>query len=165
MQLVVEEAKIGCLMAMLLCLDREHRIAFALAEIFEASDTVGAEALEITPDNFRQRVARARQQLRQFLTGRCGLLDTKGTCHCARKTKDFIRQGIVDPAKLQFTPIHLDAVRTAAVVGAPELQNQVERAYAQVLRAQPEDTSQDFASILRNALERPEVQKTLAIRS
>jgi RNA polymerase sigma factor (sigma-70 family) len=47
-QLVVEEAKVGCLMAMLLCLDREHRMAFVLGEIFEASDAVAAEVLGIS---------------------------------------------------------------------------------------------------------------------
>src|SRR5438132_2174995 len=42
---LVEEAKNGCTMGMLLCLDRKQRLTFTLGEILGASDTVGGEAL------------------------------------------------------------------------------------------------------------------------
>ena len=164
-QLVVEESKVGCLMAMLLCLDREHRLAFVLGEIFEASDTVIAEVLEISADNARQRLARARRHLREFLTGRCGLVHPSGACRCAKKTAGFIRQGIVDPARLRFTNIHLDQARTASAVGARELEGYVEQAYAALLRSQPVSESADFAGILRALLERPEVRRTLSVEN
>lgn len=164
-RLVVEEAKIGCLMAMLLCLDREHRMAFVLGEIFEASDSVAAEVLGISSDNARQRLARAREQLRQFLTGRCGLLDERGTCRCARKTKGFINQGIVDPAHLRFTRVHLDRTKEQAILGARDLQSYVEGAYAQLLRSQPTEDAAQFAGVLRDLLQRPEVRQTLNLES
>jgi RNA polymerase sigma factor (sigma-70 family) len=164
-RLVVEEAKIGCLMAMLLCLDREHRMAFVLGELFEASDAVMAEVMDISCDNARQRLARARQQLHQFLTGRCGLLDENGTCHCARKTQGFIRQGIVDPARLRFTQVHLDRTKEEAIVGSRALQGFVEQAYASLLRSQPTPEPADFAGILREMLSRPEVRRTLGMEN
>jgi RNA polymerase sigma factor (sigma-70 family) len=164
-RLVVEEAKIGCLMAMLLCLDREHRMAFVLGEIFETSDTVAAEVLGISSDNARQRLARAREQLRQFLTGRCGLIDERGTCRCARKTKGFINQGIVDPARLRFTRVHLDRTKEQAILGARDLQSYVEGAYAQLLRSQPTEDAAQFAGILRDLLQRPEVRQTLNLEN
>jgi RNA polymerase sigma factor (sigma-70 family) len=160
-RLVVEEAKVGCLMAMLLCLDRDHRMAFVLGEIFEASDTVSAEVLGISPDNARQRLARAQQQLREFLTGRCGLLDEAGPCHCERKTRGFIQQGIVDPNRLCFTDVHLDRTREGAPARSRALQGYVEEAYANLLRSQPMAEASDLAEILRRMLERPEVQRTL----
>src|SRR5438128_5243425 len=40
---LVEEAKNGCTMGMLLCLDRNQRLIFTLGEILGASDAVGAE--------------------------------------------------------------------------------------------------------------------------
>jgi RNA polymerase sigma factor (sigma-70 family) len=164
-RLVIEEARVGCLMAMLLCLDREHRMAFVLGEIFEASDGVIAEVLDISRDNARQRLARAREQLRQFLTGRCGLLDENGTCHCERKTRGFIRQGIVDPARLRFTQVHLDRARERVAERARDLQGYVEQAYAQLLRSQPMAESSDFAQVLRGLLGRPEVQRTLGVEN
>jgi RNA polymerase sigma factor (sigma-70 family) len=164
-RLVIEEAKVGCLMAMLLCLDREHRMSFVLREIFEASDTVAAEVLGISCDNARQRLARARHQLRQFLTGRCGLLDANGSCHCARKTQGFIRQGIVDPARLRFTQIHLDRTKQEAATRARELQGYVEQAYAELLRSQPIAQSSDFAGVLGEILRRPEVLRILGVEN
>src|SRR5258707_2514426 len=61
--LLVEEAKNGCTMGMLLCLDRKQRLIFTLGAILSASDTVGGEVLEMTTDNFRQSLARARRDL------------------------------------------------------------------------------------------------------
>ena len=40
---MVEEVKLGCTLAMLTCLDREHRLAFILAEIFDLSHADAAE--------------------------------------------------------------------------------------------------------------------------
>jgi len=54
-RLLVDEAKISCTTGMLLCLAREQRLVYILGEIFEVSDAVGAELLDISQDNFRQR--------------------------------------------------------------------------------------------------------------
>src|SRR5215471_20640689 len=58
LQLLVEEAKIGCTTGMLLCLSREQRLVYILGEIFGVTDVVGAELLEISRDNFRQKLSR-----------------------------------------------------------------------------------------------------------
>jgi RNA polymerase sigma factor (sigma-70 family) len=116
-RLVVEEARLACTLGMLLCLDRDHRLAFVLGELFEVTDALGAEVLDIGRDAFRQRLSRARRQLREFVTGRCGLVDPVNPCRCARKTRAFIRDGIVDPARLVFARPHL-ARMTATSAGA-----------------------------------------------
>src|SRR4029077_15885683 len=64
--ILVEEAKNSCTMGMLLCLNRKQRLVFTLGEILGASDSVGAEVLEMTADNFRQSLARARRDLHAF---------------------------------------------------------------------------------------------------
>src|SRR5260370_36430 len=58
--LLVTEAMLACTSGLLLCLDREQRLSYILGAIFTVSDTVAAEVLEITPESFRQRLARAR---------------------------------------------------------------------------------------------------------
>src|SRR5262245_27609977 len=65
--LIVEETKVACTTGMLLCLDRRQRLIFTLGEILGVSDTVGGEVLEVTADNFRQCLARARRDLHQFM--------------------------------------------------------------------------------------------------
>jgi RNA polymerase sigma factor (sigma-70 family) len=57
-QLVVDEARIGCSSGMLLCLDREQRLVYILGEIFGVSDAIGSELLDISRDNFRQKLSR-----------------------------------------------------------------------------------------------------------
>src|ERR1700730_5607729 len=99
---------------MLLCLDREQRLTFILGAIFEVSDTVAAEVLEITPDNFRQRLARARRDLRNFMNDKCGLVNQANTCRCAKKTRGFIQAGYVDPGNLLFVRERICEVQEAA---------------------------------------------------
>src|SRR5262245_9614389 len=70
-QLLVDEARISCTSGMLLCLDREQRLVYILGAIFGVSDRVGAELLETTRANFRQKLARARRDLHNFMQDRC----------------------------------------------------------------------------------------------
>src|SRR5437660_1365074 len=88
--LLVEEAKNGCTMGMLLCLDRKQRLIFTLGAILGASDTVGGEVLDITTDNFRQCLARARRDLHSFMTNQCGPVNKNNPCRCPKKTRGFI---------------------------------------------------------------------------
>jgi RNA polymerase sigma factor (sigma-70 family) len=71
--LLVSEVMLACTSGMLLCLDREQRLAYILGGILGVSDTVAAEVLEITTENFRQRLARTRRDLRNFMNDKCGL--------------------------------------------------------------------------------------------
>ena len=101
-KLNVNEAKISCMNGMLLCLDRKQRLIFLLGELFEFPDTVEAEVMEISRENFRVRLHRAKKQLYTFMNGKCGLVNKKNPCRCARKTAGFIKAGCVDPKTLQF---------------------------------------------------------------
>ena len=101
--LLVTEAMLACTSGMLLCLDREQRLAYILGAILGVSDTVAAEVLEITPESFRQRLARARRDLRNFMNDKCGLVNPANPCRCAKKTRGFIEAGHhVDPENLLF---------------------------------------------------------------
>src|SRR6266571_3342356 len=113
-RLLVDEARISCTAGMLLCLDREQRLTYILGEIFEVSDTVGAELMEISPENFRQRLARARRDLHNFMSDKCGLVSQANPCRCAKKTRGFIQAGHVDPENLLFVRARICEVREAA---------------------------------------------------
>jgi RNA polymerase sigma factor (sigma-70 family) len=146
--LLVEEAKLSCTLGMLLCLDRDQRLVFVLGEIFEASDTVGAAVLGISCDNFRQKLARARQQLSGFLRDQCGLVDAKNPCRCARKTRAFIRDGIVDPKRLVFVGSHVQRVNELAVSGRTALEDAAGEVTRVLYREQPFYDAPDIASRL-----------------
>ena len=96
-----------------LCLDREQRLTYILGQIFRVTDVVAAEVLEVTCDNFRQRLARARPDLRNFMNDKCGLVNRANPCRCAKKTRGFIEAGDVDPKNLLFTRDRICEVREA----------------------------------------------------
>lgn len=101
-KLLVNEAKISCMKGMLLCLDREQRLIYIIGELFEFPDSVGSEIMEISKENFRVKLHRAKKQLYNFMNHKCGLINKSNPCRCHRKTAGFIKIGYVDPIKLNF---------------------------------------------------------------
>jgi RNA polymerase sigma factor (sigma-70 family) len=159
--LLVEEAKIACTMGMLLCLDRKQRLIFTLGEILGASDTVGSEVLEITADNFRQCLARARRDLYSFMNHQCGLVNHNNPCRCSKKTRGYIEIGHVDPNNLSFVPEHVERVKDVAAGTAREIDGIVEGQYAAIYRDHPFLRPTDQVSWFRRMLESSEVRAAL----
>ncbi|MDR7307882.1 RNA polymerase sigma factor [Rhodoferax saidenbachensis] len=150
--LLVEEAKLSCLMGMLLCLDRRQRLIFLLGEIFEISDTVGSQVLEISKDNFRQLLSRARQELSAFMQDRCGLVNPLNPCRCARKTRAFVRDGIVDPSKLVFARTHVIRVKDISIEGRKTFDTLIDDTNTTLYREHPFVDAPDLVSKLRETL-------------
>src|SRR3990172_7134400 len=159
-QLLVAEARIGCTSGMLLCLDRGQRLAFILGSIFGVSDAVGAELLALSRDNFRQRLARARRDLQNFMQDKCGLVNTTNPCRCAKKTRGFIAAGHIDPNNLRFAQERVTHVRDVAERVSAEITG-LDKAYTNVYRDHPFQNSPDFVAGLRELMNRPEFRSTL----
>ncbi|MGE0534011.1 MAG: RNA polymerase sigma factor [Pirellulales bacterium] len=161
--LLVEETKVACTTGMLLCLDRRQRLIFTLGEILGVSDTLGSEVMELTPDNFRQCLARARRDLYQFMNNQCGLVKESNPCRCPKKTRGFIDAGHVDPRHLLFAAPYVQRIREAAVSVAREMDEVADRSYAAIYRDHPFLEPADQARWLRQILNRPEVRTTLRL--
>jgi RNA polymerase sigma factor (sigma-70 family) len=135
-KLLVKEAMIACTSGMLLCLDRQQRLAYILGEILGVTDALAAEVLDLTPENFRQRLARARRDLHNFMNEKCGLVNRANPCRCAKKTRGFIQAGHVDPDNLVFARDRLLQVREA-VPKMYETIKTLDDQYAQIYRGHP----------------------------
>lgn len=159
-QLLVDEARIGCTSGMLLCLDREQRLIYILGEIFGVTDRVGSELLEISRDNFRQRLARARGDLHQFMQHQCGLMNKANPCRCAKKTRAFINAGYVNPENLLFAREHVTRVREVAKLTADDLET-LDAAYAEIHRGNPFLKSPDLVPSLKRLLNLPDFESIL----
>jgi RNA polymerase sigma factor (sigma-70 family) len=83
--LMIEEVKLGCTLAMLTCLDREHRLAYLLADVFDVANADAAAMCEVTEETYRQRLSRARRMLEAFTTSFCGLVDDRAPCRCDKR--------------------------------------------------------------------------------
>ena len=79
--LLEQELKLCCTNVMLQCLDPESRCPYILGTMFRLDSRVAAEALELTPEAYRQRLSRARKKMAAFLGRYCGL--GGGVCACA----------------------------------------------------------------------------------
>ena len=159
--ILVEEAKNSCTMGMLLCLDRKQRLIFTLGEILGASDTVASEVLEMTAENFRQCLSRARRDLTRFMNNQCGLVNTSNPCRCPKKTRGFIEHGHVDPHRLLFAAEHVERVRDVAGETVREIDDVLERQHVAIYREHPFLRPADEIHWLRRMLQREEVRGAL----
>ena len=163
--LLIQEAKIGCMLGMLLCLSREQRLAYILGEIFEASSEVAAEILEISPAAFRKRLQRARADLVAFMNDKCGLLNPDNPCRCEKKTKAFIDAGWVDPNQRKFAAPQLQTVEAFAPSAARRLDDLIESQYAALFRDHPMYEGPDLTRGLAALLEDAETRQVFQLDS
>src|SRR5512134_1295863 len=161
-RLLVDEARITCTTGMLLCLDREQRLVYILGEILSVSDAVGAALLEISRDNFRQRLARARRDLHNFMNDKCGLVNLANPCRCARKTRGFIQAGYVDPRSLLFARARVQQVRDV-VPRAQEALLTLDDRCAEAYREHPFHESPDFVQALMRLLTGPDFHRATGL--
>src|SRR5216683_708147 len=152
--MLVTEAMLACTSGMLLCLDREQRLAYILGAILGVNDTVAAEVLELTSENFRQRLARARRDLRNFMNDKCGLVNHANPCRCAKKTRGFIQAGHVDPENLLFVRERICEVREAAPK-AYEAIKTLDDKCADIYRRHPFYNPPDLQRMLQQMLKSP----------
>lgn len=105
--LLAEEVKLGCTLGMLQCLDRNHRLAYVLTDVFGLPSSDAAFICGVTGATLRQRASRARGRLREFVGVHCGLVSTSARCRCDRRVTAALRNGRVDPDHLNFAQ-HVD---------------------------------------------------------
>ncbi|MGH3072361.1 MAG: RNA polymerase sigma factor [Gaiellaceae bacterium] len=98
--LLQREVMIGCTQGMLLCLDRPHRIAYVIGEVFELPSDQAAYVLGVSSAAYRKRLSRARERVQSFVRGHCGIVDPANPCRCRRRVGRAIELGRVDPGEL-----------------------------------------------------------------
>lgn len=76
---------LSCTQAMLMCLDAAGRMAYVLDVIFGLESPQAAAVQGISPAAHRQRLARARRTLHDFMGRRCGLVNAQASCHCVKQ--------------------------------------------------------------------------------
>jgi RNA polymerase sigma factor (sigma-70 family) len=106
---LTHELRLRCTEAMLLSLDREHRIAYLLGDILQLSSDEAAAVLELEAATFRKRLARARERLYDFMRARCSVYRPGNPCRCERQFESAIDRGLIAPEDL-----YLSSQRTAA---------------------------------------------------
>lgn len=151
--LLLEEVKIGCTLAMLLCLERDARMAYILGAIAELDHELAAEILDLSPATYRKRLQRARDAITGLMRARCGLFDPANPCRCGRRVERAISRGRVDPDELVFATAADQARRFPRVLDEIRSLDEVARAAA-LYRSHPDPRARaDLASFLRDKLD------------
>ncbi|CAN5500423.1 hypothetical protein BH10BAC5_BH10BAC5_26870 [soil metagenome] len=150
--LITDEIKVSCMFGMLLCLDREQRMVYTLGVIFDVTDKVGSELLEISKDNFRQKLSRARKDIRNFMQDKCGLVNPDNPCHCRKKTKVLIDSGFVDPKNLKFNNEKYFSIQNILNEKGEDLNTLLSDKAESLFREHPFQTSPDFVAGLKEII-------------
>jgi RNA polymerase sigma factor (sigma-70 family) len=148
--ILTEEVKLGCTLGLLQCLDRPHRLAYVLGEIFEWSAPEAAAALGIEPAAFRKRLQRSREAIETFTRTHCGLVSEDAACACDRRVPAAIRLGRVDPQKLRFARSGESFAEARGFIHRVEA---AKRVIALQQSTVPYGASRNFARIIASALD------------
>ncbi|MGD2035930.1 MAG: RNA polymerase sigma factor [Bacteroidales bacterium] len=155
----IEDAKIGCISGMLLCLNRKERIIYILAEIFQTDYKLSAQMLEMSYDNFRQCLTRARKNLHSFMNSNCGLINKQNTCRCYKKTKGFIELGWVNPHNLQFNVSHKRRIYQLSKRKAAQFNEILDKEYSSLYLDCPFVEDFDKGSIIESVLKNKNIKE------
>jgi len=130
------EVRLRCTSGMLLCLDRELRIAWVLGEIVGLSGEEAATVLEIEPAAFRKRLSRARGLLFSFLRRQCGLFDESLPCRCSRQIGPALQRGLFRRGELSFACHPVETLGSGRGLPAALTRDDVERSAEEVAALQ-----------------------------
>lgn len=98
---MAEELKMSCTNVMLQCLDAESRCIFVLGTMFKVDSKIAGEILDMTAENYRQRLSRIRRKVGDFLAEYCGLSGS-GCCSCKKRVGYAIAQHRINPERPDF---------------------------------------------------------------
>lgn len=96
------ELKVSCTIAMLMCLNKEERLVFLYSCLLKQNSKTGGQLLEISSDNFRKKLSRAKQKLNNFISNNCGLLNPDNSCKCKIRVNYALSQKRISKEKLYY---------------------------------------------------------------
>jgi RNA polymerase sigma factor (sigma-70 family) len=101
-ELLAEELRIGCTLAVLQCLDRDERLVFILGDVLALPGEEAAQIVGTTHDVYRKRLSRVRRRIREFVSGHCGVVNPSAPCRCRRRIDVAVGGGRMQPERLRF---------------------------------------------------------------
>ena len=164
-QVIIDETRIGCMLGMIMCLDREQRLVFILGEVFGVTDKIGSEILEISRDNFRKKLSRARHSLNRFMNQECGLIHPENRCLCTRKAKAMMDEGTINLHRLRFSDNYVYRIKQVAEVKDRLMGDYLEKKSRQLFRDHPFQNSPDFVRSFRDMFADPEFRDIFNLKA
>ena len=128
----IREVRLQCLSGMLLCLTKEQRMIYIIGDVFGADHNVGSDIMEISKDNYRMKLSKARKDLYSFMQNKCGLVNKSNPCRCHKKVTYASEKGIIDAKNLLFNKKEYSTFREQLEPDANFLVDDSEIKYAEL---------------------------------
>jgi RNA polymerase sigma factor (sigma-70 family) len=154
----IRDVRNKCMSSSLLCLDRQQRMVLILGFIFRVPSADAAPLLELTPENFRKQLQRAKEDLFRFMDDKCGLMNPDNPCRCHKKTKGFLKDGLLDPKKLKFDGEILKTIAAAVDQKNRALDDLMEGKYRRLFVQQPYAEPEERSALIESILSDPEIR-------
>lgn len=142
------EVKFRCTSAMLICLDREQRLIYLLGESFGIDHNVGAEIFNISPQNFRVKLSRARKELHNYMENRCGLINKANPCRCVKKAKSAVKMGVINENNLILKSSYIKQIGDFVSENQDTMKDVLDEKYVEIFRAHPTKTVFDAETVI-----------------
>lgn len=151
-QRLLQEIRVACTLAMLQCLDDDSRLAYIVGEIFEMEHSEGAVILNISPDNYRKRLSRARTSVIKFMSDTCGLVNEQNRCRCSKQVGKCLTKGCINRSNLMYAKDDQNAYEFPQALRLIRTLDETQRAAA-LFRQLPElEEDEQYLEWLRGAV-------------
>jgi len=144
----IEEVRILCSTAMLMCLNREQRLLYIIGEIFGADHNLGAELFDITPANYRVKLHRAKSDLLSFVSGKCGIINPDNPCRCPKKARVLIEKGIVDKNDLKFNSDYSKRINQIVITQKNDISDKIQLELRGLFKDSPFQIKKELDSLV-----------------
>jgi RNA polymerase sigma factor (sigma-70 family) len=148
----IEEVRLLCSTAMLMCLNREQRLLYIIGEIFGADHNLGAELFDISPANYRVKLHRAKIDLLNFVSGKCGIINPENPCRCPKKTRSLIEMGVVDKFDLKFNSNFTRKINELVADRKNEISDRIQLEMSELFRDSPFQIKKEIDQLLSSIL-------------
>lgn len=142
------EVKFRCTSAMLICLDREQRLIYLLAESFGIDHNIGAEIFGISKQNFRVKLSRARKELHNYMEYRCGLIKKSNPCRCMKKAKSALKMGVINERNLILKSTYTSKIGDFVTENQGLMTEVLDQKYIEIFRNHPSKSEFDAQTIV-----------------
>lgn len=155
---LAEELKMSCTNVMLQCLDPESRCIFILGTMFRIDSRTAGQILDMTPENYRQKLSRIRRKVGSFLAEYCGL--GGGMCRCIRRTGYAVKQHRLNPEKLEYVRMHpLEKEVLSACKEEMEKLDELSLVFEELPAYQTPDTIRDRMEMVLKSTQMKKIQE------
>ncbi len=131
--IINEKTRESCLQMFMNCMPDSLRVVYTLRVILEFSTSSTADILNISPNNVKTRLCRARKIINSHFRGRCSLIKEGEMCNCRSYAKFLVIHNKAD--KLIRVDIMRNKEKMAAIKFEADMHrlNQIDRLYNSTL--------------------------------